>query len=106
MLSSICLHGRLRDSPVLAAFDTEHGFVLGESMVVTCMRAGLYQTKKGCWFTRIVAVQESHDLGGDFLVHVVGVVSRVTGLDLCTSGSSPCHRRSGTKAQAVAGSGR
>jgi len=35
------------DAPVLARPARQHGFVLRGSTVTTCMRAGLYQAKKG-----------------------------------------------------------
>ena len=42
----------------------------GDSMVVMCMRAGLYQTKNGLLvFFGIIAVEKVDDMGGDFLVH-------------------------------------
>ena len=41
------LHAGFVDAPVLAAGLAHHGHVLGDSTVVTCMRAGLYQTKNG-----------------------------------------------------------
>ena len=41
------LHAGFVDAPVLAALSPTMASYFGESMVVTCMRAGLYQTKKG-----------------------------------------------------------
>ena len=41
------LHAGFVDAPVLAAGLAHHGLYFGDSTVVTCMRAGLYQTKNG-----------------------------------------------------------
>ena len=41
------LHAGFVDAPVLAALLADHAIYLSDSTVVTCMRAGLYQTKKG-----------------------------------------------------------
>ena len=46
MLSSL-LHAGFVEAPVLAAGLTDMAVYLSFSTVVMCMRAGLYQTKKG-----------------------------------------------------------
>ena len=47
MLSSICFMPASLTPQSLPPFSPNMAWYLGESMVVTCMRAGLYQTKKG-----------------------------------------------------------
>jgi len=79
---------------------------LSFSTVVTCMRAGLYQTKNGLLvFLRIVAVEEVDDLGRDFLVDPLRSLERQRGPHPCTSGSW-MNRRTCTTGRCAEASGK
>ena len=75
MLSSICFMPASLTPQSLPPLVPSMASYFGGSIVVTCMRAGLYQTKKGLFgLLGVVAVEEVDDLGGDLLVHGSGAV--------------------------------
>ena len=70
MLSSICFMPASLTPQSLPPLTPTMSMYLSESIVTTCMRAGLYQTKNGFpVFFGVVAIQEVNEVAGDFLVH-------------------------------------
>ena len=100
MLSSICFMPASLTPQSLPPCSPSMASYFGDSMVVTCMRAGLYQTKKGLLvFFGIVAVEEVDDLGRDLLVHGLRPLERQRALVLArlvlrraVGGRAPEHR--------------
>ena len=77
MLSSICFMPASLVPQSLPPGSPTMAWYLGDSTVVTCMRAGLYQTKNGFpVFFGIVAVKEVDHLGGNFFVHNPGAPAK------------------------------
>ena len=77
MLSSICFMPASLMPQSLPPGSPTMAMYLSDSTVVTCMRAGLYQTKKGLFvFLGSLRSRKSIDLGRDFLVHGLGALQR------------------------------